>query len=278
MLTLTRHADARAFLARAEPWLQTREIEHAGVLQSARSARANDTHYERPMYWATLEDAGKLVGCAYRTPPYKVGVTALPGTAIPLLVADLAATYPGSIAGFSGPEPTVTELATAWVRARGGSWSINTSGRLLELAAHPTNDGNAPGVLRLASANDAALAQSWGAAGSIDSGIAALDGNVCLSLLRAKLLYFFVDDQPRCMIGLLRETRDSAAVGIVYTPAAFRGQGYGTAAMSALSRLLDERGVAKRYLWIDPKSDAAQALARKLGCGFVCDALDIDCA
>jgi predicted GNAT family acetyltransferase len=132
-------------------------------------------------------------------------------------------------------------------------------------------------VLRLAAAADSALAQSWGGAASIDSGVAALDGQMCLQLLRARLLYFYVDDQPRCMIGLLRETHASAAVGIVYTPAAFRGQGYGTAAMRALSRLLDERRVANRYLWIDAKSDGAQALARKLGCRFVYDSLDVDC-
>ena len=110
MLTLNRHPDARAFLARAEPWLATREIEHAVVLQSARQARANDTHYERPMYWATIESDDELVGCAYRTPPYKVGVTQLPESAIAPLVADLGATYAGAIGGFSGPDATVMVL------------------------------------------------------------------------------------------------------------------------------------------------------------------------
>jgi predicted GNAT family acetyltransferase len=133
------------------------------------------------------------------------------------------------------------------------------------------------GVLRLAGANDTALAQGWGAAASIDSGIAALDGNLCTQLLRAKLLYFWSDDQPRCMIGLMRETRDSVAIGIVYTPAAFRGQGYGTAALRALNHLLDERGVTNRYLWADPKNVGAQSLATMLGCRFVYDSLDIDC-
>jgi GNAT superfamily N-acetyltransferase len=278
MLTLHRHPDARAFLARSEPWLLRREIEHAGALQSAWQARANDTHYERPMYWATLEDGGELVGCAYRTPPYKVGVTVLPEAAIAPLVADLASTYSGAIGGFSGPEPTASELARAWVRERGGTWSVSTSGRLLSFSSQPAApSSSSTGVLRLASAADTALAQSWGAAASIDSGIAALDGKMCVQLLGAKLLYFWDDGEPRCMLGLLRETRDSAAVGIVYTPAAFRGQGYGTAAMQALGRLFDERGVANRYLWIDPKSDGGNALARKLGCGFVYDSLDIDC-
>ena len=80
------------------------------------------------------------------------------------------------------------------------------------------------------------------------------------------------------MIGLLRETRDSVAVGIVYTPAAFRGEGHGTAAMAALNRLLDERGIANRYLWIDPQERRGRKRSRsKLGCRFVYDSLDIDC-
>ena len=279
MLELHRHQDARAFLTRAEPWLLTREIEHAGVLQSARQARADDRGYERPIYWATLEDAGQLIGCAYRTPPFKVGVTVLPDAAIAPLVADLAATYPGSIGGFSGPDPTVTTLATAWVERRGGSWSVNTRGRLMSFSGRTGRDDVVKkGVLRLAGANDTALAQSWGAAASIDSGIAALDGNLCTQLLRAKVLYFWSDDRPRCMIGLMRETRDSVAIGIVYTPAAFRGQGYATAALHALNHLLDERRVKNRYLWADAKNDGAQALATMLGCRFVYDSLDIDCA
>lgn len=278
MLLLHRHRDAREFLERAESWLVTREIEHGVVLQSARQARADSSGYERPMYWATLEDGSELVGCAYRTPPFKVGVTALPADAIAPLVADLAAVYPGTVGGFSGPDPTVSALASAWVIERGGSWTLNTRGRLLAFQGAPETAHAKPGVLRQAGSNDVPLAQSWGAAASIDSGIAALDGNLCVQLLRAKLLYFFADDQPRCMIGLLRATRDSVAIGIVYTPAAFRGQGYGMAALAALNRLLDERAVRNRYLWIDPKSDAAQAVAAKLGCRFVYDSLDIDCA
>src|SRR5688572_10039323 len=279
MLELHRHLDARAFLQRAEPWLLTREIEHGGVLQSARQARANDAHYERPIYWATLEDAGGLVGCAYRTPPFKVGVTVLPDAAIGPLAADLAATYPGPIGGFSGPDPTDSTLASAWVEQRGGSWSVNTRGRLMSFSGGSANDDESKkGVLRLAGSSDTALAQSWGAAASIDSGIAALDGKLCVELIRAKALYFFADDRARCMIGLLRETRESVAIGIVYTPATFRGQGYGTAALRALNRLLDERGVKNRYLWVDPKSDGAQALAAKLDARFVYDSLDIDCA
>src|SRR5690606_13037024 len=92
MVEVRRYADARAFLERAEPWLLEAEIEHAVVLTSAQQARIDDRNYERPIYWATLEQDGEIVGCACRTPPYKVGVTRLPDAAIAPLIADLDAT------------------------------------------------------------------------------------------------------------------------------------------------------------------------------------------
>lgn len=278
MLTINRHGDAGAFLTRAEAWLLTREIEHAMVLQSARRARADDLRYERPTYWATVEDGGEIVGCAYRTPPFKVGMTVLPPAAVPLLVADVASVYPGGVGGFSGAEPTVTQAADAWAALRGGSWRETPHTRQHVLALPPERlRAPAEGVLRLAGKNDVGLAQSWGAAASIDTGIAALDGHACLGLLGARRLYFWVDGQPRCMIGLVQETPRSAAIGLVYTPAAFRGEGHATAALGALDALLEERGVTNRFLCIEPSSDSAQALARKLGCRLAQDAVDLDC-
>lgn len=279
MLTIHRHADARAFLERAETWLLQREVENAMLLQSARLARADDRRYERPIYWATVEEDGTIVGCAYRTPPFKVGVTVLPPAAVRLVAEDVASLYPVGVSGFSGAEPTVTELAKAWTALRGGAWKETPHTRQHVLAL-PAGRLAAPtdGVLRLAGKNEIGLAQSWGAAASIDSGVAALDGRACVGLLGARRLYFWVDDQPRCMIGLVHETPRSAAIGLVYTPAAFRGKGHASAALGALDALLAERGVADRFLCIEPTSESAQALARKLGCRLVQDAVDLDWA
>jgi len=273
MPEIHRHADARAFLARVEPWLLRAEVAHAVLLGNAQHARADDSHYERPVYWATIEEDGEILGCAYRTPPYHVGVTKLPPEAIAPLVADLERTY-AAVSGFSGPEPTVSDAARAWTERRGGAWTIRTRQHLLSLAATPA--GGVQGTLRLAGRDDTALAQSWGAAASLDSGLTGLDGHFCVRLLGAKRLFFWVDDQPRCMLGVLRETQTSVALGIVYTPAAFRGKGHATAAVTALKALLIERGVQEHYLYIDPANDAAEGLARKLGCTVVQETADID--
>ncbi len=277
MLAVHRHADAKSFLTRAEAWLLRSEVAHAVLLGNARNASVDDSRYEKPTYWATIEDGDELVGCCYRTPPFKVGVTALPGAALAPLVDDLSTVY-AQVSGFSGPEPTVTPLAEAWVARHGGRAAIvpNTRQQILAFGGLPPP--SVPGVLRLASQKDAGLAQSWGGASSIDSGIAALDGQFCLQLLRAGRLYFFADDQPRCMLGLIYETPRAIAVGVVYTPATYRGRGYAAAAMGALDGLLREREVSQRYLCINPVSTAALALAAKLECSLVQEALDVDCA
>jgi hypothetical protein len=162
MLSIHHHDSARTFLARAKNWLLDHEIECATALQSARNASGNDALYERPTYWATVEDEDSIVGCCYRTPPYHVGVTALPEDALTTLIADLAATY-DNVSGFSGPEQTATVMAQVWTALRGGSWRVTGRQRLLALPAELPPRAT-PGVLRLAGKNDAGLAQSWGAA------------------------------------------------------------------------------------------------------------------
>ena len=274
MLQIHRHADSRALLERAESWLLDREVERGMALQSARNAKGSDALYERPTYWATLEKDGAVVGCCYRTPPYHVGVTALPDAAIEPLTADLAAVYT-KVSGFSGPETTANALATAWTARHGGAWRVAARQRLLALP----NDLPAPatqGVLRLAGRNETALAQSWGAALSLDSPGTPFDATFCTQLAAARRLYFWVDDQPRCMVGVVRESPRFAAVGLVYTPAAFRHRGYAAAAVKELHQLFVERGVERAYLYIDPANDAGTGLGQALHGALVHDEVDIE--
>jgi RimJ/RimL family protein N-acetyltransferase len=275
MLRVHRHPDAGTLLARAESWLLESDIERAGALQSARNARGNDMYYQRPMYWATIEDDTSILGCAFRTPPYLVGITALPEAAVAPLVADLAEVYE-QVSGFSGPEQTATALAKAWAALRGGSYRLASRQRLFVLRAGPA-PRPAPGVLRLAGRDDAGLAQSWGAALALDSPGTPFDGKFCTQLALAKRLYFWVDDQPRCMIGLARESDESAAVGLVYTPAAYRGKGYATIALTALQRLFVERGVRRAYFYVDPTNDAVVGVASARGGRLGHDEVDIEC-
>jgi hypothetical protein len=270
MLTVRRYTHARAFLARAEPWLLDAEIERAGPLSSARQASADDSRYERPTYWATIEDGDKIIGCAYRTPPFRVGVSALPTDALAPLSLDLEKVY-RHVSGFSGIDPAASALADIWIARHGGSSAIVSRSFLFSLGA-PAQAVDSAGTLRGAIPGDAALAKDWGDAAAKESGIAALDGKLCVRLIGAGQLYLYdAGGAPRCLLGVLHSTPRAASLAVVD-----RHRGHARAAIAALSTRLAERGVAKRYFHFDPSNRGAQGLAQKLGGELVQAGVDID--
>lgn len=246
-------------------------------LQSAVAAYTDDSHFQKPLYWATLEKEGQIVGCAFRTPPYRLGITALPLETIPALVESVAAVYP-SLSGVAGPEPAVSAFTAAWMKLRGGSWTVQSRQRLLAHRAIVPTDEPPRGILRIANAADTALAQQWGAAFAHETRLPGLDGGLTARLIPGRLLYFWDDGTPRCMLGVLRETHDAAAIGILYTPPEFRDRGYATAAVAAFSRHLLSRGMTQSYFCLDPSNPAADTICWRLGYTAVQETADIDFA
>ncbi len=274
MLEVRCHADARAFLERAETWLSASEMENGVALASARHARTDDSRYQKPVYWATIEEQGELLGCAFRTPPYLLGVTALPDQALAPLIASVDEVY-AQLPGVSGPEPTASRFAAAWAEARDLRWKIDAAHRLYALGM-PAEPANAPaGRLRIATDGDAALTHAWGAAFIREAGVKHLDATFFLELLRARQLYLWDDGEPRALAAPIRHTATGAAIGVLYTPLPSRGRGYGKAAIAALGRVLQERGVRDLYLYADPANKAAGAIAEKLGYRPIADTVDI---
>jgi hypothetical protein len=275
MIRVCLHPDARTFLARSEPWLKRAEIEHSMALQTARNACIDDWQFQKPLYWATVEDGTQIVGCAFRTPPYRLGITALPPTAIPALVESVGTFY-RTVSGVAGPEPSASAFTAAWLEQRGGKSFVRARQQLLEHRAIVPVANLPPGALRPATPADATIAQQWGAAFARESGLTALDGAVCVRLIPAGQLYFWDDGAARCMIGVLRKTSDAAAIGILYTPPKFREHGYARASVASLSRHLLERGTARSYFCLDPADAATYSICVRLGYGVVQNTVDID--
>lgn len=271
------HPDVRAFLARAQSWLERAPMQHAMVLSSAQFASHDDRPFEKPLYWATIENDAAIVGCAFRTPPFRLGLTALPHDAIAPLVASVAAVY-RDLSGVAGPEPAASAFAAAWARLRGGRSTVRSRQSLLAHKAIVPSRAPPPGTLRPATADDAALAHRWGTAFARDSGIAGLDGALCVQLIAHGYLHLWIGaaGTPCAMLGVLRETKDAAALGILYTPPELRERGFACAAVAAFSRRLLERGMRESYFCLEPSNAAGYAICLKLGYDVVQETADID--
>ena len=116
--TVHRHPDGDAFLRRAQTWLVRNEAEYNLLLGLADRLRHSQEGYQPPIYMATIERAGEVVGCAFRTPPHKLLLTRLPPEAVPVVIADVAEVY-DSLPAILGPEAEAVGAGAAWDRLRG---------------------------------------------------------------------------------------------------------------------------------------------------------------
>jgi hypothetical protein len=263
-------------LERAESWLAAREIENGMALTSARNARLDESRYAQPVYWATIEENGSVVGCAFRTPPYRLGVTALNDTAIAGLVMSVGAAY-ATLSGVSGPEPTANVVAEAWCRVHGGQAKVRFRQRLYSLRALVPPARPPSGGLRLATELDLAIVRDWSAEFVREARVEHVQPEFFVNLIRARQVYLWDDGQPRCLAAAIKHTPQASAIGVLYTPVELRSRGYGTATVAALSGLLFQNGAKGCYLYADPDNTAVSRIVGGMGYQRVHDATDIDC-
>jgi hypothetical protein len=277
-LRICRHRDARTFLERAEAWLLRSEERNGLLLGVAHQVLGGGHRYRQPIYWATVEEDtdgdAAVVGCVFRTPPHQVGVTELPEASVEPLVASLRETYL-ALPSVAGPERTASALATAWTARFGGSWSIEQRQRLHSLTAVTFPATPAPGMLRLALAPDVPVARAWMAGFIRDTRVRHLSADTAERLIEERRLHFWVDGEPRCMVGAVRDTPNTTGVAAVYTPPSFRGRGYASIAVATLSQRLLDSGRRACFLYSDLANTTSTALYRRIGYEPIDDVVDI---
>jgi uncharacterized protein len=279
MIQVVKHSDVRAFLDRAQPWLLRHE-ERYGLLYGVASQIQSGVHpYKQPIYWATVEErdaAGgpALLGCAFRTPPHQIGLTELPDAAIAPLVANVHEAY-ASVPGVGGPERTATAFAKTWGARTGASWSVHHRQRLHTLTAVRFPANPAPGALRRALPADVPVARAWMAGFIRDTGVRHLGADTAARLIEEQRLYLWVDGEPRCMLGGVRDTPHTTGVAAVYTPPQFRNRGYASIAVATLSQQLLDAGRRSCFLYTDLANPVSNAVYRRIGYEPLYDVVDI---
>lgn len=112
------YADVAAFTTRAEPWLLRREAEHNLLLGLLPKLRSGDHAYERPIYLSAIEVDDEVAGCAFRTPPFKLGLTRMPEETLAPLVEHVGRVY-AALPAVLGPEAEAMRFAELWGRRTG---------------------------------------------------------------------------------------------------------------------------------------------------------------
>ncbi len=275
LMHITRYSNAQHFLRRAEPWLLEREAEHNLLLGIARQLAAGESPFEDPTYLATVDDDGEIFGCAFRTPPRKFGITELPISAVPLLVEDVAQMYP-SLPAVLGPEPPALEFGKQWTASVGGSYTVGMRQRIHVLTEVVKPVRPTPGCLRLAIEPDIPLLATWTGDFIREAHLPEENREARTSeLVRSRSFYLWDDTEPRTMVAATGPTPNGIRIGYVYTPPAFRGRGYASAAVASLSQRLLDAGRRFCFLYTDLANPTSNAIYQRIGYVPVRDVVDV---
>lgn len=275
-LRIVLHDDARAFRARAEPWLMAAEDEHNLVLGLSAALVDSDPGEgeDRPL-WITVESDGEVVGCAFRTPPHKMGLTRMPVAAAVPLAGEVASRYRTLPAAF-GPVDVAEAFGQAWSEATGASWSFGLAQRMYRLDAvvHPTN---VAGTLRQGAEEDLSLAHQWADDFARDAGHEFMTPPAARERwIRRRELYFWdVDGAPVSMAVATGWTPHGARIGYVFTPSEQRGHGYASAMTAALSERILEGGRRFCVLYTDATNPVPNAIYPRVGYRPLTDLVDV---
>lgn len=272
-----RHTDVDGFAERALPWLMQAEAEHnllLGIIEQLKQTRPSGL---RAPYLATIEHDGQVTGCAFRTPPFKLGLTRMPHGAVPELVNDVADVYE-TIPAVIGPAAQARAFAEAWAACQGVTVKLGMRQRIYELRTVTWPEPAASGKLRLASRPDQGVVIKWLTEFTHEARLGPPDVHGFVeSHITNKTLFLWEDEgEPRASALYSGKMPHGVRVGFVYTPPAFRRRGYASACVAAVSQRALDSGNDFCCLYTDLSNPTSNEIYQRIGYTPVCDVVDYE--
>ncbi|MCL2526973.1 MAG: GNAT family N-acetyltransferase [Defluviitaleaceae bacterium] len=279
------YTDVKAFDTDVSPTMLHHEAQNIIPLGNIKiGAKGEDkTTWRDPANWfmATISNHDGLLLTAIMTPPHNLTLYATnnqnnPETIICLIneMAQRDITIPGVMA-----EKSLVEMFVPLYTTRHNlSSKIKTSQRIYELTE--VNPAVPKAGIRLAVERDMAFLPYW------HSGFMAEcfetpftvgeDGDEYRYHINSNRLYIMEDNgAPVTMAKIGRELVNVCAIGLVYTPPYFRGKGYATACVAAVSQMGLNRGFKNCVLYTDLANPTSNSIYQKIGYKPICDSLEV---
>ena len=270
-MKVVRFEKAEEFLDRARGWLAHAEAENNLILGICADLASRPERFEADPYLLAIENEVELLGAALMTPPRNLIVTRAPAAAARLLAEYLIRTG-AAVPGMLGPSATAKVFAEYW-EEQTGSRCRQGMGQRTYQCDRVTLPDRGPGHLRTAAGDDLPRLAEWRGEFCREVGHAEDDDHRAAveNFLADRRLYVWEHGGMVSMAGWAGETVSGVRVGMVYTPPEFRGRGYATSCVAALTKRLLDSGKSYCFLAADLANPTSNGIYREIGYRPVCD-------
>jgi uncharacterized protein len=257
--------NAKQFYERIKEYLLAQEAKHNLLLGIARTLQKNPERFENP-YLAVVEADGEIIALAIRTPPRHLILSQARDLKAIALISQHLHDKGEAIPGVSSL-PTEAEIfAKTWQSLTGKAYHLGAQMQIYQLEqVQPVARVN--GYFRVAQECDRDLLVEWIKAFEMEA-LGALENDPAQFAdrhLSQKSIYLWEDEKAVSMACGNGAPPDGARITAVYTLPEYRGQGYASACVAALSQTLRDRGCRCCFLFADLANPTSNYVYQKIG-------------
>ena len=276
-MLLKRFDNIAEFYPLVEPFLLAHEAEHNLILGLCTILLKTDT-FQHPPYLAYVECDGDIVAVALRTPPYNLILSHMADKEPLSVIADDVGLVYDKLLGVIGAKHTSKAFAHLWKGRTGQDYRLKMQERIYCLEQVNPVSG-VRGDYRPATEADRALLTDWFMAFSAEA-VEVIAHEEAERLVNLRFtaepslrgLRLWCDGgKPVSFSGYTGPTPHGIRVGPVYTPPEYRGRGYASACVAALSQELLDAGRQFVFLFADLSNPTSNHIYKNIGYQPVCD-------
>ncbi len=275
-MQLTRFGNAEDFYQRVESFLVAHEAEHCLILGLCSTLIRQPGYYQNP-YLALVEEGETVLAAALMTPPHNLTLSLTQHSEVFRLFADDLYTDFKTLPGVSGAPEICRGFAEEWQKISGQTSRLSMEERVYRLDKVNPVTGVA-GHFRRATEADRALLMKWiiafekEAFGSVVTDEANREKTVNAMLTSPiRGAYFWEDGEQVSFSAYGNPTPHGVRIGPVYTPPEYRGRGYASACVAALSQYLLDSGRKFVTLFTDLANPTSNHIYQAVGYNPVID-------
>ncbi|SDN58275.1 GNAT family N-acetyltransferase [Allokutzneria albata] len=266
-MELRTHTDLGEFWAVARPVYLAHPAAHTIAL-AALEPRLGTPHQDDVGVLITVHEQDAVVGAVFRTPPYPLGLSGLPISAVPAVAAKMRELEP-DLPAVNGPTAVAEAFAEEWQTLSGQPWRVERGERLYRLGTlvPPVVRGAA----RVAGEQDVKLLSLWrkdffANVLGVDLGLATSEAGLRQALeMGTTVLLWEIDGQPVSCAQATKAVAGMSRVSFVYTPPEQRGNGYASGVTAAMSRWAIDAGAECVVLFTVIDNPVSNAIYQRIG-------------
>ncbi|MCA9003340.1 MAG: hypothetical protein KDB61_15560, partial [Planctomycetes bacterium] len=241
--------DAASFLERTRSFLESDQALYGLALGTAQRVAEGHRFGTEDPWFAVVEEGEWLRGVVLHTPPKPMMIVSLELEAITPLIQAMR-DKGRTVSDVTGPADSVPFFTGRWAHIHGLDQRVKMHLRMFCLDRVVPPDSVPAGAAELAQESDLDWLDAWTTGFVTDCHLPPTDPGLpspAVDMVQRQRLFLWKDaGVPKCMAAFTRETPDSFSISWVYTPKEFRGHGYASALVAAISQQALDRG--KRFV------------------------------